>query len=43
MESLPILRFPRPAFDQQDFIKLDAMMKIIKDQAEKLNITLVNF
>lgn len=43
MERLPILRLTRPALDQQDFIKLDTMMKIINDQAEKLGITLVNF
>lgn len=43
MERLPILRLSKPALDQQDFIKLDAMMKIIKDQVEKLDITLVNF
>lgn len=42
MGILPVVRLTKPALEQQDFIKLDAMMKIIKDHAEKLEITLVN-
>lgn len=43
MNILPVLRLSKPALGQQDLLKLDAMMTIMKNKANELGITLFDF